>query len=102
MFLKNVFAAATLASSAFAAPTASNGTKKLEFFGINESGAEFGQNNFTGVYNKEYTWYDFNAMDQFMAQGMNMFRFNFRKTPPQATLPPHPKLLHMYPNQLQT
>lgn len=81
MLFTNALAAAALASSALAAPAATNGTKKLEFFGINESGAEFGQNNFTGVYNKEYTWYNFDTMDQFMAQGMNMFRLNFRTSP---------------------
>jgi hypothetical protein len=32
-----------------------------------------------GVYGKEYTWYDFKAMDQMMDQGINMFRLNFRK-----------------------
>jgi endoglucanase len=51
----------------------------MKWFGINESGAEFGEKNFTGVYGKEYTWYDLNTIDKFMAEGMNMFRLNFRK-----------------------
>jgi aryl-phospho-beta-D-glucosidase BglC (GH1 family) len=79
MLLNNILAAAALVSSAFAAPyeKRQNSTRKLKWFGINESGAEFGEKNFTGVYGKEYIWYDLNTIDQFMAQGMNMFRLNF-------------------------
>jgi|TARA_R110002003_G_scaffold1122_4_gene22487 endoglucanase len=79
MLFKNVFAAAALVSTAFAAPAEEKRqSQKLKWFGINESGAEFGEKNFTGVYGKEFIWYDFAAMDQMIAQGMNMFRFNFR------------------------
>ena len=80
MLLNNLLAAAALVGTAFAAPheTRQNSTRKMKWFGINESGAEFGEKNFTGVYGKEYTWYDLNTIDQFMAQGMNMFRLNFR------------------------
>jgi endoglucanase len=80
MLFKNVLAAATLVGAVFAAPTAEKRASKLKWFGINESGAEFGEKNFTGVYGTEYIWYDFNTIDQFMAQGMNMFRLNFRKS----------------------
>jgi endoglucanase len=82
MLLNNLFAAAALVSTAFAAPweKRQNSTRKMKWFGINESGAEFGEKNFTGVYGKEYTWYDLNTIDQFMAEGMNMFRLNFRKS----------------------
>jgi endoglucanase len=52
----------------------------MKWFGINESGAEFGEKNFTGVYGKEFTWYDLNTIDKFMAEGMNMFRLNFCKS----------------------
>jgi hypothetical protein len=40
-----------------------------------------------GVYGKEYTWYDFKAMDQMMDQGINMFRLNFRKSIKHLPLP---------------
>jgi endoglucanase len=80
MLFTNVLAAVALASTAFAAPTEEKRQNKLQWFGINESGAEFGEKNFTGVYGKEYIWYDFNTIDQFLAQGMNMFRLNFRKS----------------------
>jgi endoglucanase len=83
MLLNNILAAAAVVSTAFAAPyeKSQKSTRKMKWFGINESGAEFGEKNFTGVYGKEYTWYDLNTIDQFMAQGMNMFRLNFRKPP---------------------
>ncbi|KAF2261470.1 glycoside hydrolase [Lojkania enalia] len=91
MLVKNVVAAAALAAAAFAAPAEEKRqNRKLRWFGINESGAEFGEKNFTGVYGREYIWYDLNSIDQFMAQGMNMFRLNFlmeRLTPNTLTGP---------------
>lgn len=60
----------------------------MKWFGINESGAEFGEKNFTGVYGKEYIWYDLKTIDRFIEQGMNMFRLNFlmeRLTPNSLT-----------------
>lgn len=63
MLLKNLFAAAALAATAFAAPSDKRQNKKLKWFGINESGAEFGEKNFTGVYGKEFIWYDLNTID---------------------------------------
>lgn len=79
MLFKGIFAAAALASTAVAAPAEKrqSNSSKLEWFGINNSGAEFGEKNFTGVYGKEYIWYDFKSTDLFMEQGMNMFRLNF-------------------------
>ncbi|OAL47104.1 endoglucanase precursor [Pyrenochaeta sp. DS3sAY3a] len=88
MLLSNLFAAAALVSTAFAAPSEKRQTRKLKWFGINESGAEFGEKNFTGVYGKEYIWYDLKTVDQFIGQGMNMFRLNFlmeRLTPNSLT-----------------
>lgn len=81
MLLKNVFTAAALASTAFAAPAEQKRQSKLKWFGINESGAEFGETKIPGLYNKDYTWYDTKTIDQFIGQGMNMFRLNFRRTP---------------------
>lgn len=63
MLLKNLVAAAALASAAFAAPADKRQNRKLKWFGINESGAEFGEKNFTGVYGKEYIWYDLKTID---------------------------------------
>ncbi|KAH3903753.1 hypothetical protein HBI56_170330 [Parastagonospora nodorum] len=78
MLFPNLLAATALFGAAFAAPAEEKRQdKKLQWFGINESGAEFGEKNFTGVYGKEYIWYDFKTIDQFIDQGMNMFRLNF-------------------------
>ncbi|CAG5181997.1 uncharacterized protein ALTATR162_LOCUS9940 [Alternaria atra] len=90
MLFNNLLAAAALASTAFAAPAENrqSSNRKMKWFGINESGAEFGEKNFTGVYGKEFTWYDLNTIDKFMAEGMNMFRLNFlmeRLTPNSLT-----------------
>jgi endoglucanase len=63
MLVQNFFAAAALAATAFAAPSEKRQNKKLKWFGINESGAEFGEKNFTGVYGKEFIWYDLNTID---------------------------------------
>ena len=65
MLAKNILAAAALATTAFAHPLEErqNSTRKLKWFGINESGAEFGETNFTGVYGTQYTWYDLNTLD---------------------------------------
>jgi endoglucanase len=89
MLFKNVLTAAALVSAAFAAPSKKrqSSTRKMQWFGINESGAEFGDNSFPGVYGKDYTWYDFSTIDQFMDQGMNMFRLNIRKSIAFSTQP---------------
>jgi endoglucanase len=81
MLLTNLFAAAALVGSAFAAPSNKEArqSRKMKWFGINESGAEFGETNIPGLYGKDYTWYDTKQIDTFIGQGMNMFRLNFRK-----------------------
>lgn len=63
MLFKSLFAAAALASTAFAAPNEKRQSRKMKWFGINESGAEFGEKNFTGVYGKEFIWYDLKTID---------------------------------------
>ncbi|KAF2118002.1 glycoside hydrolase superfamily [Lophiotrema nucula] len=89
MLFKNILAAAAMVTTAFAAPVEEKRqSRKLKWFGINESGAEFGEANFTGVYGKEFIWYDLNTVDQFIAQGVNVFRLNFlmeRLTPGSLT-----------------
>jgi endoglucanase len=111
MLFSNLFVAVALAGTALACPhpkpasqhraagagtaaaTASSTTQsqsngKLQWFGINESGPEFGEAHIPGLYNKDYTWIDTKQYDQFMAQGMNMFRINFlmeRLTPNSLT-----------------
>jgi endoglucanase len=48
MLFRSVFAATALLSAVFAAPVEERRQSKLKWFGINESGAEFGEKNFTG------------------------------------------------------
>ena len=77
-FLAAVALVSTSSSSAWAAPTKDKRqNRKMRWFGINEAGAEFGENVIPGVYGKDYTWYDLGKMDTLFDQGMNMFRINF-------------------------
>ncbi len=50
--------AASTAALAFAAPAGDKKkrAKKFQFFGVNESGAEFGNTAFPGILGKDYTW----------------------------------------------
>lgn len=76
MHFSNLCLAAGLAALSMAAPAKEKRGSKLEFFGVNESGAEFGTA-IPGVYNTDYTWYTLSTYDTFIAQGMNTFRLNF-------------------------
>ncbi|PSK34883.1 hypothetical protein B9Z65_1466 [Elsinoe australis] len=75
----SIIVAAGTAALAVAAPSKRQAkSSKLQFWGVNESGAEFGQTNLPGVYNKDYTWYDLNSIDTLIARGMNTFRLNLQ------------------------
>ncbi|KAF9267804.1 glycoside hydrolase [Marasmius fiardii PR-910] len=66
------------------ASTCSN-THKFTYFGVNESGAEFGNQNIPGTLGKDYIWPAPSSIDYFVGQGMNFFRVPFqleRLTPP--------------------
>ncbi|USP76691.1 glycoside hydrolase family 5 protein [Curvularia clavata] len=79
---------APAAAAAAGSSSASQASGKLKWFGINESGPEFGEANLPGLYNKDYIWIDTKQVDQFLAQGMNLFRINFlmeRLTPSGLT-----------------
>ncbi|KAL2013241.1 hypothetical protein VTN00DRAFT_766 [Thermoascus crustaceus] len=52
--------------------------KVFEWFGSNESGAEFGNTNLPGVKGKDYTWPDPAAIDTLIGKGMNIFRVPFQ------------------------
>ncbi|KAI9702294.1 MAG: hypothetical protein M1820_006226 [Bogoriella megaspora] len=100
-FTQYLVAVATAASAASIPKYHSKGVSKrapsangsLEFWGINESGAEFGNQNLPGVYGTDYTWYDLNTVDTFISQGVNLFRLNLqmeRLTPSGLTGPLDP------------
>ncbi|KAF2018034.1 glycoside hydrolase family 5 protein [Aaosphaeria arxii CBS 175.79] len=104
MLFQNLLAALAVAGAVTAAPSAKRQERKLKWFGINESGAEFGEKNFTGVYGKEFIWYDLNTIDQFIGQGMNMFRLNFlmeRLTPNKLDAPLDPLYLGNLTQQIK-
>ncbi|KAL3422261.1 cellulase [Phlyctema vagabunda] len=74
-FGKTLVVAGTAALAA-AAPTTqkSKRASKLEFFGVNESGAEFGNQNIPGTLGTDYTWPVTSTIDTLVSQGSNIFR----------------------------
>ncbi|KAF8896326.1 endoglucanase [Infundibulicybe gibba] len=70
--------------------TACSGTRtKFKYFGVNESGAEFGNTKIPGVLGTDYTWPSPSSIDYFMGQGFNTFRIPFqleRLSPPATGL----------------
>ncbi|KAI0687841.1 endoglucanase [Cerioporus squamosus] len=78
------------ATTTATAPTSSSslcpGTRtKFKFFGVNESGAEFGNTVFPGALGTEYIWPAPSSIDFFMGKGFNTFRVPFlmeRVSPP--------------------
>ncbi|MCJ1432244.1 hypothetical protein MMC27_001600 [Xylographa pallens] len=79
MRFTQIFLAATTAALALSVPTKlKKRGHKLRFFGVNESGAEFGNQNLPGVYGHDYTWYDLSTIPEFINKGMNIFRLNLQ------------------------
>ena len=61
---------------------------KLKFFGVNESGPEFGTGIFPGTLNKDYVWPTLSTYDTYISAGFNTFRLNIameRITPNSLT-----------------
>ncbi|KAF3939985.1 Endoglucanase [Dactylella cylindrospora] len=74
----------TTTTSATPSPS---GTKKFQFVGVNEAGAEFGENVIPGTLGTHYTWPSPSSIDYFVARGLNTFRINTkmeRITPPSS------------------
>ncbi|KAL1301956.1 hypothetical protein AAFC00_002412 [Neodothiora populina] len=78
MHFSTLLLAAGTAGLAFAAPLerTSKRSNKLQFFGINESGPEFGTNNIPGTLGTDYVWPTLSTIDTFVNKGMNVFRVN--------------------------
>ncbi|KAF2263424.1 endo-beta-1,4-glucanase [Lojkania enalia] len=68
--------AALTAGIAVAAPVKMKRVSKFKFFGVNESGPEFGNKNIPGIKNKDYVWPTLSTIDQFINSGFNTFRIN--------------------------
>ncbi|KAK3989891.1 glycoside hydrolase [Cladorrhinum sp. PSN332] len=65
--------AAPVASTSAAPPA--NG--KFKWFGVNEAGAEFGQDTYPGVWGTHFTFPDNSAVQTLINQGYNTFRVGF-------------------------
>lgn len=77
----------TTATSTSTAPSssASSGRTKFKYFGVNESGAEFGSTTWPGVLGTDYEWPATTSIDYFVGKGFNTFRVCFlmeRISPP--------------------
>ncbi|KAJ7274333.1 endoglucanase [Mycena haematopus] len=81
----------TIATTTSTAPPTSSGSSgcanrtKFKFFGVNESGAEFGNTVIPGTWGKDFTFPAPSSIDYFVAQGFNFFRVPFlmeRMVPP--------------------
>jgi len=64
-------------SPSSAAGTCQGPTRKLPYFGVNESGAEFGNTVIPGVLGTDYTWPAPSSIEYFVNQGFNFFRLPF-------------------------
>ncbi|KAG9004811.1 hypothetical protein FRB94_002060 [Tulasnella sp. JGI-2019a] len=67
----------------------STGTQKFKYFGVNESGAEFGNTAWPGVLGTDYIWPAPSSIDYFVGLGFNTFRVTFlmeRMSPPATGL----------------
>jgi len=51
-------------------------TSKFQWFGVNESGAEFGSGAIPGQLNKDYTWPVTSTIDTLVGKGLNIFRMS--------------------------
>ncbi|KAF2083299.1 glycoside hydrolase family 5 protein [Saccharata proteae CBS 121410] len=71
-----IILAAGTAGLALAAPTKKRSSSKLTFFGVNESGPEFGETNLPGTKGTDYVWPTLSTIDTFVNNGMNTFRVN--------------------------
>lgn len=91
MHFSRLLAAASTVALAFSAPAPVQSEKRatnLQFFGVNESGAEFGEKVIPGVKGKEYIWPNTANIDILIGKGMNTFRVGFlmeRLIPTQMT-----------------
>ncbi|KAI0259893.1 endoglucanase [Gloeopeniophorella convolvens] len=62
---------------------------KFQYFGVSESGAEFGNTVIPGTLGKDYTWPSPSSIDFFVSNGFNTFRIPFlveRLSPPSTGL----------------
>jgi endoglucanase len=104
MHFYSILAAATAMGLAVAAPSKhAKRAGKMQWVGVNESGPEFGDGIFPGLYGKEYIWPTLSTYDTFIAKGFNTFRINFymeRLIPNSLTGSPDPGYLRNLTEQV--
>jgi len=61
-------------TSTAALPTSASASRVFQWFGVNESGAEFGNTAIPGELGKDYTWPNTSAIEILMKRRMNIFR----------------------------
>ncbi|PMD35398.1 glycoside hydrolase family 5 protein [Hyaloscypha variabilis F] len=76
MHFGHLLVVASTAVLAVAAPSTGlkKRVKKFQFFGVNESGAEFGNTAIPGQLGKDYTWPPTSTIDTLVGKGLNIFR----------------------------
>jgi endoglucanase len=73
----NLLLTVSTAALAVAAPSKkAKRVSKFQWFGVNESGAEFGSGNIPGVLGTDYTWPVTSSIDTLVAEGLNIFRMS--------------------------
>ncbi|KAJ7903429.1 endoglucanase [Mycena olivaceomarginata] len=72
----------TVATTTSTAPPSSSGTcanrTKFKFFGVNQSGAEFGSATWPGLWGKDFIFPAPSSIDYFVGKGFNFFRVPFQ------------------------
>ncbi|KAL1584111.1 hypothetical protein WHR41_07291 [Cladosporium halotolerans] len=76
-FVSLLAAASTLGLVLSAPNRVAKRAGKMQWVGVNESGPEFGDGIFPGLYGKDYIWPTLSTYDTFIARGFNTFRINF-------------------------
>lgn len=72
-----VLSTALLAAVGHAATVPRSSQAGFKWLGVSESVAEFGNKNFPGIFGKDYSFPDPNAIDTLMSDGFNTFRIPF-------------------------
>ncbi|KAI8813161.1 glycoside hydrolase superfamily [Cladochytrium replicatum] len=67
----------TVPTTTAPSPTPTSAGGKLPYTGVNEAGAEFGNQKIPGVLNTDYTWPSTASLTFFVNNGMNIFRVPF-------------------------
>ncbi|KAI9711420.1 MAG: hypothetical protein M1812_007165 [Candelaria pacifica] len=68
---------AALAAISLASPIKQKRVKNFKYFGVNQSGGEWGLNSIPGTSGKDYLWPNTSSIDILIGKGLNTFRIPF-------------------------